>query len=76
MAPGTIAALVPVERKQCRDRWHDIFEPSIDRATVRVNDVKTKTKLKELVQAKTVARIAAIAALVPGRTKTVLQEMA
>jgi hypothetical protein len=58
--------------KQCYDRWNDVLDPSID----RVNGHKGKwtededSKLKDAVHTHGGNNWAAIAALVPGRTKT------
>jgi hypothetical protein len=69
---ATIAALVPARsKKQCYQRWQDVFDPNIERASVRsgkwtaVEDIK----LKDAVQNHGGKNWDAIAALVPGRTK-------
>jgi hypothetical protein len=67
-----ISALVPGRtKKQCCHRWHDVLDPSIDRANERsgtwtsVEDIK----LKDSVQTHGDKDWVAISALVPGRTK-------
>jgi myb proto-oncogene protein len=69
----TISALVPGRtKKQCSDRWRDTLNPSIGRANGRegkwtpVED----SKLNDAVQTHDCKNWAAIAALVPGRTRT------
>jgi hypothetical protein len=68
----TIAALVPGRTKrQCCDRWRDILDPSIDRTTALVGKwtVGEDNKLKDSVLTLGNKNWAAIAALLPGRTK-------
>jgi hypothetical protein len=69
-----IAALVPGRTKiQCRNRWHDFFKHSVDRATGRTRGTWTEDediKLKDAVQTHGGKNWVAIAALVPGRTKS------
>jgi hypothetical protein len=67
-----IAALVPGRTKvQCRNRWHDALNPSIDRTNGRTGKwtADEDKKLKDAVLAHGGENWEAIAALVPGRTK-------
>jgi ubiquitin len=67
-----IAALVPGRtEKQCNRRWHDGLDTSIDRANGRTGiwSEDEAIKLKDAVQTHGDKDWAAIAALVPGRTK-------
>jgi hypothetical protein len=71
-----ISALVPGRTKiQCWSRWKDALDPSIDRANGRTcqwvedEDEDEDVKLKDSVQAHGGKDWAAIAALVPGRTR-------
>jgi hypothetical protein len=71
---AAIAALVPGRTKiQCWSRWHYVLKPSIDQMTGRADTGKWKededTKLKDAVETHGGKNWAAIAALVPGRTK-------
>jgi hypothetical protein len=67
-----IAALVPDRTKiQCANRWHNILDPGIGRATARAgrwtaDEVK---KLNDAVPAQGAKNWAKIATLVPGRTQ-------
>jgi myb proto-oncogene protein len=70
---GAIAALVSSRtRGQCRDRWKDVLDPSIDRANGRTGKwaEDEDINVKDAVQAHGGKNLVAIAALVPGRTKT------
>jgi uncharacterized protein (DUF2237 family) len=67
-----ISALVPGRTKsQCRCRWKDVLDSSIDRASGRTGTWTDDedTKLKDAAQAHGGKNWDAIAALVPGRTK-------
>jgi hypothetical protein len=66
-----IAALVPGRTHfQCRSRWKDTLDPSIDRANRRYAWAEDEdSKLKEAVKTYGGKNWVAIAALVPGRTK-------
>jgi hypothetical protein len=67
-----IAALVPGRTKmQCRARWKEVLDPSIDRADGRTGkwSAEEEIKLKDAVRTHGGKNWAAIAALVPGRTK-------
>jgi myb proto-oncogene protein len=69
---GAIARLVPGRTiKQCRDRWRDVLDPSIGRATARVGKwtADEATMLEYAVSMYGGKHWEAIAALVPGRTK-------
>jgi hypothetical protein len=70
---AAIAALVPGRtRKQCGQRWKDVLDPSIDRTPLgrTCNWAEDEdSKLKNAVQKYDGKNWAAIAALVPGRTK-------
>jgi hypothetical protein len=69
---GVIGALVPGRTNgQCRQRWYDALYPSIDRATARASKwtADEDKKLMDSVQLHGDKGWAAIAALVPGRTK-------
>jgi hypothetical protein len=66
-----IAALVPGRTKiQCRSRWHNYLNPSIDRTTAHTGKWKEDEdiKLKAAVQKHGGKDWVAIATLVPGRT--------
>jgi hypothetical protein len=68
-----IAALVPGRtRSQCRSRWKEALDPGIDQVTGRTGKWKAAedSKLKDAVQTHGGKNWAAIAALVPGRTRT------
>jgi hypothetical protein len=69
---NTIAAMVPGRTKrQCRDRWRDVFDCSVERAIGR-KDLWTEDedlKLKYSVQIHGGKNWNNIAAMVPGRTK-------
>jgi hypothetical protein len=67
-----ISALVQGRtRNQFRNRWHAVLDPSIGRASGRTDkwSEDEDRKLKDAVQTYGVKDLAAIAALVPGRTK-------
>jgi myb proto-oncogene protein len=67
-----IAALVPGRtRSQCYKRWHDFLDSSIDQANRLMGKwaEDEDSKLKVAVQAHGVKNWAAIATLIPGRTK-------
>jgi hypothetical protein len=67
-----IAALVPGRtRRQCNTRWHDILAPGADQMPVRTGTWTPgeDTKLKDAVQIHGGKNWAAIAALIPGRTR-------
>jgi myb proto-oncogene protein len=67
-----IAALVPGRtRRQCRDRWNDVLDTSIDRANGRTGQwaEDEDSKLRDAVQRHGGKNWGAITALVPGRTK-------
>jgi hypothetical protein len=68
---AAIAALVPGRTKnQCHERWHRVLDPSIDRANGATRWAEDEdNKLKDAVQKHGGKDWAAIAALVPGRTK-------
>jgi hypothetical protein len=69
---GAITALVPGRTIiQCQHRWHGALDPSIDRANRRMGkwSEDEDRKLKNLVQMHGGKDWAAIAALVPGRTR-------
>jgi hypothetical protein len=69
---AAIAALVPGRtRIQCWSRWHDTLNPSIALMAGRTGKwtPSEDDKLKDSVQRHGVQNWAAIAALVPGRTK-------
>jgi hypothetical protein len=69
---AAITALVPGRtRSQCRDRWRDAFDPSIDRANGRTGTwaEDEDSKLKDAVQRHGGKDWAAISALISGRTK-------
>jgi hypothetical protein len=68
----SVAALVPGRtRGRCRSRWHDALDPSIGRANGRTGKWTgdEDSKLKDAVQTHGGKDWAAIAALVPGRTR-------
>jgi myb proto-oncogene protein len=68
----TIATLVPGRTNtQCRHRWHNFLDPSIDWASGRTGKwaEDEDSKLRDAVQTHGDHDWAAIAALVPGRTK-------
>jgi hypothetical protein len=70
---GAIAALVPGRTEvQCNNRWHKVLDPSIDPTTARAGKWTEDevSKLKDAVQTHGGKNWVAIAALVPGRTKT------
>jgi hypothetical protein len=70
---AAIAALVPGRTKsQCRNRWHGVCHPSIDRSNGRTGKwgEDEDVKLKGAIQAHGVKDWVAIAALVPSRTKS------
>jgi myb proto-oncogene protein len=65
-------ALVPGRtKKQCQRRWHDVLDPSIDRANGRTGKwaKDEDSKLKDAVQTHGGKNWGAITALVPGRTQ-------
>jgi hypothetical protein len=67
---GAIAALVPGRTKgQCKNRWHHVLDPSIDRATGRTGtwSEDEDIKLKDAVQTHGGKNWDAVAAMVPGR---------
>jgi hypothetical protein len=67
-----IAAQVPDRTKiQCKNRWHHVLIPSINRANARTGEwsAAEDSKLKDALQARGGKHWGAIAALVPGRTK-------
>jgi hypothetical protein len=69
---AAISALVPGRtEKQCNSRWKDFLDPSIDRANQRTGSWTSEEDdtLKDAVQTHGGKDWAAIAALVPGRTK-------
>jgi myb proto-oncogene protein len=66
-----IAALVPGRTNiQCKNRWRDVLDPSIDQANKRTGrwTEDEDIKLKDTVQTHGGKNWGAIAALVPGRT--------
>jgi hypothetical protein len=70
---GAISALVPGRtKKQCRNRWHNGLDQSIDRADGRTCKWTTgeDTKLEDAVQTHGGKNWIAISALVPGRTRS------
>jgi hypothetical protein len=70
---GVIAALVPCRTKtQCRQRWQDALDPSIDRTSGRTGKwtAVEDSKLKDGVQTHGDKDWVAISALVPGRTRS------
>jgi hypothetical protein len=69
---AAISALIPGRTKiQCRNRWHDAFDPNIVRASGRKGKwrVVEDVKLKDSVQTHGENEWVAVAALVPGRTR-------
>jgi hypothetical protein len=69
---AAISALVAGRTKQqCRTRWHNILRPKRDEATARVGKWTTDedSTLKDAVEKHNGKNWAAIAALVPGRTR-------
>jgi hypothetical protein len=67
-----MASLVPGRtRNQCRHRWQNILDPSIDRANGRTGmwTAVEDSKLKDAVQTHGTKNWGVICALVPGRTK-------
>jgi hypothetical protein len=69
---GAISALIPGRtRTQCYKRWHDVLGPRIDRATGNTGawTADEDELLKDSVQTHEGKDWAAIAALVPGRSK-------
>jgi hypothetical protein len=65
---GAIAVLVRGRTKsQCRQRWRNVLDPSIDRVTGKWTEDEDN-KLKDAVQTHGGKNWGAIAALVPGRT--------
>jgi myb proto-oncogene protein len=71
-----IAALVPGRtKKQCNSRWHDVLAPDRDRERGRTGkwSEDEDSKLKDAVQTHDGKNWGAIAALVPGRTKSQCQ---
>jgi myb proto-oncogene protein len=69
---AVFAVLVPGRTKQqCRNRWRDVLDCSIDRANRRSGTWTTgeDSKLKDAVQMHGDKNWAAIAALIPGRTQ-------
>jgi uncharacterized protein (DUF2237 family) len=67
-----ITPLVPGRTKiQCKSRWKDVLDPSIDRANKRTGkwEEDEDSKLKDAAKTHGDKNWAAIAALVPGRTK-------
>jgi hypothetical protein len=69
---AAISALVPgPSQKQCRNRWYNVLNPSIDRASGSTGKWTTDedNKLKDSVQTHGGKNWGAIAALVPGRTQ-------
>jgi hypothetical protein len=70
---AVIAALVPNRTKrQCNHRWHDFWDPNIDPATSRTGKwaEDEDIKLQDAVQMHGGKDWGAIAALVPGRTRS------
>jgi hypothetical protein len=71
-----IAALVPGRvNSQCFNRWHDVLDPSINPTTGRTGkwSLDEDLKLKDVVQTHGSKKWGAIAALIPGRTKSQCQ---
>jgi myb proto-oncogene protein len=69
---AAVAALVPRRtRSQCKNRWHNALDPSIDRANKRTGKwaEDEDSKLKDAVQTHGGKNWGAIATLVPGRTR-------
>jgi hypothetical protein len=69
---GAISALILGRTKiQCRIRWHDALDPSIDRANGRTGKwtAVEDSKLKDAVQTHGGKDWVGISALIPGRTK-------
>jgi myb proto-oncogene protein len=69
---GAIAALVPGRtEKQCHNRWKDVLDPSIDRASGRKGEwtAVENSKLKDAVQTHGDKNWGAISMQVPGRTR-------
>jgi hypothetical protein len=67
-----VAALVPSRtKKQCKNRWQEVLDPNIDRASERTGKwtAVDNSKLKNAVQTHGGKNWEAIARLVPGRTK-------
>jgi myb proto-oncogene protein len=70
---GAISALVPGRTNiQCRCRWRDALDPSIDRANGRMGrwTAVEDSKLKDAVQTHGGKNWVAISAMVPGRTNS------
>jgi hypothetical protein len=70
---GKIAALVPGRTKsQCHSKWYGVLKPSIDQANERAGKwtADEDSKLKDAAQKHGGKSWNAIAALIPGRTKT------
>jgi hypothetical protein len=70
---GTIAVLVSDRtQEQCRRRWHDVLDPSINQMNVRTGkwSEDEDIKLKDAVQRRGGKNWAAIAALVASRTRS------
>jgi hypothetical protein len=68
-----VSLLVPGRtKKQCTNRWYNALDPSVERATGRMDTWTTDedNKLKDAVEKHGEENWSAIAALVPGRTKT------
>jgi hypothetical protein len=73
----TIAALVPSrKRSQCKNRWCDVLDPSINRTTGQKGSWTTDedNKLRDVVQSYGGKNWDAIAALIPTRTKRQLRD--
>jgi myb proto-oncogene protein len=69
---GAISALVPGRtRLQCTIRWHDVLDPSIDRADGCTGKwtVDEDSKLKDALQTHGDKDWVELSAVVPGRTK-------
>jgi hypothetical protein len=69
---AAVATLVPGRgEKQCWSRWHNVLDPSIDRSSGRAGKwvEDEDIKLKDAVQTHGRNNWAAVAALVPNRTK-------
>jgi hypothetical protein len=67
----TIAAMVPVRtKKECRCRWHDVFDPSVDPTHGRSSKwtAYEDVFLKDAVQRQGGNHWIAMCALMPGRT--------